>query len=192
MRHEDRRTRGDNELVGPLAPELDVLGAVAPGARAALFEAWDAAYREVDPTLLSLARRRVADQLGLAPDHGPEPEDRLQQQVAALTDQFVFYAPHVTEELLVPVREDLGAGRLRTFIDALYVLDQTTRLRLSHGRLFAGVDSEEPARRPIAPTRSLSDAISELHACAMRLDQLDPITTEMVRLRAASYHDCKT
>lgn len=177
---------------GPRAPELDVLGAVAPDARRALGEAWDAAHQEVDPALLALARRRVEDQLGFAPDPGPEPDSRLQRAIVALTDQFVFYVPQVTEELCAPVREDLGEERLGTFIDALYVLDQTTRLRISHSRLFAEVPAREPPPRRNGPTSSLAAAIRELHASAMQLDQLDPLTTEIVRLRAANYHDCKT
>jgi len=178
---------------GPLAPELHVLGAVAPQARAALRAAWDAAYREVDPVLLSLVRRRVEDQLGLALDPGPQPDDRTERAVAALADQFVFYVPQVSDELRAPVRQALGDNGLRTLIDALYVLDQTTRLRLTHRRLLADATSRAPVARPQASaTSSLADAISELHASAMRLDQLDPLTTETVRLRAANYHDCET
>jgi hypothetical protein len=178
--------------VTPLAPELDVLAAVAPEASAALSAAGSAAHDAVDGELLALARRRVEDQVGLAPDRGGEPPDPLGQAVAALSDQFVFYVPEVTEELRAPVRAHLGSEGLRTFVDALYVLDQTARLRLSHARLFA---DEDAPRRPVsepAPPASLPEAIGELHASAMRLDGLDPLTTEIVRLRAANYHDCKT
>ena len=33
---------------------------------------------------------------------------------------------------------------------------------------------------------------TRLHAAAMRLHALDPVTTELVRLHCARYHDCKT
>jgi hypothetical protein len=54
-----------------------------------------------------------------------------------------------------------------------------------------------PPRAPrIAPrTRfdpSLSAALSEFAAAVVRLDQVDPVTTELVRLRCATYHDCHT
>lgn len=177
---------------GPLAPELDVLGSVAPDARSALIDAWEAAHREVDLTLLGLARRRIEDQLGLAPDPGPEPQDALQHAVRALVDQFVFYVPEVNEELRAPVRDGLGEEGLAAFMDAIYVLDQTTRLRLAHGRLFdrASASSSPTRRGDRRPT--LAEANRELHAAAMRLDRIDPVTTEIVRLRAARYHDCKT
>lgn len=177
---------------GPLAPELDVLGAVAPDARAALLAGWEAAHREVDPSYLDLARRRVEDQLHLSPDPGPEPRDDLEQALADLVDQFAFYVPQVTEDLRAPVRDHLGEDGLTTFIDALYALDQTTRLRLSHARLFDHAPASTPAPPPRAPRRTLDEANHDVHAAAMRLDRLDPLTTEIVRLRAANYHDCKT
>ena len=39
---------------------------------------------------------------------------------------------------------------------------------------------------------SLETAVDDLHDELMLLDQLNPLTTEVVRLRAASYHDCHT
>ncbi len=182
----------DGPIDGPLAPELDLLGAVAPAARAALLRAWHAAYDAVDPGLLELARRRVEDQLGLAPDRGEAPEERIGWPIAALTDQFVFYVPHVTGELRAAAVDHLGPDGMRTFVEALYVLDQTTRLRLAYARLFA---EEQPPRRAPSdpgPTPPLRTAVRELHAQAVRLDELDPLTTEVVRLRAANYHDCRT
>jgi len=173
-------------------PELDLLGAVAPAARAALVRAWRVAHDAVDPGLLDLARRRVEDHLGLAPDPGEEPDEPLGRAIAELSDQFVFYVPHVTEELRTPVRDRLGPDGLRTFVEALYVLDQTTRLRLTHARLFAEDESPPPGQSDPGRASSLRSAVTELHAEAVRLDGLDPITTEVVRLRAANYHDCKT
>jgi hypothetical protein len=177
----------------PLARELDLLGEVAPGARAALTSAWRAARDEVDPAVLGVARRRIEDQLGLgAEGAGDEPAGPAQAAVAALADQFAFYVPGVTAELREPVRAALGDDGLRTLIDALYVVDQTARLRLAHARLFDAGDlpaSPAPVR---APERPLGTALGELHAEAMRLRRLDERTTEIVRLKAANHHDCKT
>ncbi len=38
----------------------------------------------------------------------------------------------------------------------------------------------------------LAAALNDLHAAAMTLSSLDPITTELVRLRCALLHDCDT
>ena len=40
--------------------------------------------------------------------------------------------------------------------------------------------------------RSLRRALSEWQAAVVRLNDLDPITTELVRLRCAHHHDCGT
>jgi hypothetical protein len=177
---------------GPQARELDLLGAVAPAAHAALVRAWRGAHDAVDPALLGLARRRVEDQLGLAADRGPEPDDPVGRSIAALSDQFVLYVPHVGQELRDVVQDHLGTVGLRTLVEALYVLDQTTRLRLAHAWLFAEDELPRRASGEIGGHSSLETAVDDLHDEAMLLDELDPITTEVVRLRAANYHDCKT
>jgi hypothetical protein len=171
---------------------LDSLFVYAPDAHAALGRAWDAAQAEVDPGLFAVGRQRVEGQLGLTEGPGQVPEDELGAAAAALADQFVFYAPQIDESLLAPLRDRIGEEALRTFVDALYVLDQTTRLRLESRLLLDGASDGEREPEPAAPVPPLAEAIRELHAAAMRLDGLDPITTEIVRLRAADYHDCKT
>jgi hypothetical protein len=42
------------------------------------------------------------------------------------------------------------------------------------------------------PDRALVGALMEFAAAAVRNDAVDPITTELVRLRCATYHDCHT
>ena len=48
--------------------------------------------------------------------------------------------------------------------------------------------SSQPARASAAIARPLSD----FAAAAVRNDGVDPITTELVRLRCASHHACST
>ena len=38
----------------------------------------------------------------------------------------------------------------------------------------------------------LKEALSNWQAAVVRLDDVDAVTTELVRLRCASYHDCHT
>ena len=38
----------------------------------------------------------------------------------------------------------------------------------------------------------LRQALASWQAAVMRLDAVDPVTTELVRLRCARYHDCHT
>lgn len=47
----------------------------------------------------------------------------------------------------------------------------------------------DPSVRGDAPLRR---ALGDFAAAAVRNDEVDPITTELVRLRCAAYHDCHT
>ena len=49
-----------------------------------------------------------------------------------------------------------------------------------------------PYRRARGHRPELAGALNDLHAAAMALSSLDAITTELVRLRCARYHDCDT
>jgi hypothetical protein len=50
--------------------------------------------------------------------------------------------------------------------------------------------------RRIAPgrhgSRRLTAALGEWQAAVVCLDRVDPLTTELVRLRCANHHDCHT
>ena len=55
----------------------------------------------------------------------------------------------------------------------------------------------EMARRPRVPPGTRGDSrivgpLMEFAAAAVRNDQVDPVTTELVRLTCATYHDCHT
>lgn len=55
--------------------------------------------------------------------------------------------------------------------------------------------SNRRSRRVSAGVRGSSDLRSALNtwqATVMRLDAVDPVTTELVRLRCATHHDCHT
>ncbi len=44
----------------------------------------------------------------------------------------------------------------------------------------------------IGPALPLRHALSTWQASVVRIDAVDPVTTELVRLRCARYHDCHT
>jgi hypothetical protein len=44
----------------------------------------------------------------------------------------------------------------------------------------------------VAATRDLRAALGSFAASVVRLSAVDPVTTELVRLRCAHYHDCGT
>lgn len=115
-------------------------------------------------------------------------------------EQFVVYVPGITEQ-----QRDAAAvvaGRngvdLRTAVEALYLVDQLARQRLLQPQLhpdLAGVEHVEagPREEPPSPRPdTLDGSLRDLHAAAMRLGHIDPVTTELVRMRCAHHHDCAT
>ena len=56
------------------------------------------------------------------------------------------------------------------------------------------VDVNHQRRIPpgVRAADSLRTALDEWQASVVVLDRMDPVTTELVRLRAAAYHDCRT
>jgi hypothetical protein len=58
------------------------------------------------------------------------------------------------------------------------------------------IDVPPGSGRPYVRARqykpALSAAVADAHAAAMGLSALDPITTELVRLRCGFYQDCAT
>ncbi|MBL7497632.1 carboxymuconolactone decarboxylase family protein [Frankia sp. CNm7] len=180
------------------ASELESIRAVAPAAATWLRAGWEGALATVEPRLLDLVQRRMAVGHGLAleTDGGPagrEGADPLDEAVAAFTDGFVRHVATRRPELVAVLRERLGRRGTRGLVDALYVFDQNARLVIGHGRLFdpGEFGDAAPAAAPAEP-KSLAAANFLLHDAALELGALDPVTTELVRLRAGSYHDCRT
>ncbi|MCW2831079.1 MAG: hypothetical protein JWP31_1771 [Aeromicrobium sp.] len=174
----------------PLASDLGALDAEAPQVHSALRAACRAVAVAIDPGLLDATVRRVRIALGADEESGGAEQSALAAAAAELTDQFIVYVPGVTESMLAPLRSELGEDGLEAFVQALYVIDQTTRLRLIHAQLF---ESDRPAPPAVSdePTRPVAEALATLHAATMRLSSLDVLTSEIVRLRAGSYHQCR-
>ena len=81
---------------------------------------------------------------------------------------------------------------LRAAVEAIYVVDQLERQRLVQPQLHP--DGAPAGRVGAAPPRpeTLDDALRDLHAAAMRQAEIDPVLTELVRIRCAHHHDCAT
>jgi AhpD family alkylhydroperoxidase len=73
------------------------------------------------------------------------------------------------------------------FVKSLWVLDLGLRTDLVLSRLF---DVEIPPRTPRAPSLEPLTFDPFLREVAL-LDGLDPLTTELVRLRVARHHNCR-
>ncbi|MBM3678069.1 MAG: hypothetical protein FJW96_09345 [Actinobacteria bacterium] len=168
-------------------PELDPLRRHAPESYAAFRAAELHADAVVPAPVWADVTHRIAAGLGL-----PADAPGADAGYARIVDQFVVYSPGIGDEHKREAAAALPAGLdLATFLHAVYVADQVTRQRLALARLVEPSAEALAEPEPAPPTPDLPTAVGELHAAAMRLDRLDPITTELVRLRAADYHQCR-
>lgn len=180
-----------------LAPELGPARVYAGAALAELESAYCISLRTIDAELAESLRHRVDEVLG-AGDGTAEPASAVSSAVTDreracfdLADQFVVHVSGVTAAQRAAVAAALGAEQLHELARMLYVFDLTARLKLSLGRLFEPVDAGSDDTTP-REEKPLEVSLEGLHAAAMRLQSLDPVTTELVRLHCARYHDCKT
>jgi alkylhydroperoxidase family enzyme len=138
---------------------------------------------DVDATLpadlASMARRRAAMTLGIE-EWQPMPET---DPAAEFAEQFVIDVTGVDVPSLVPRLGDA----LVPFVKALWVVDLGARTDLVVGRLF---DLAIPSRLPHPASAEPLTFDPFLRAVAL-LGELDPLTTELVRLRVARHHKCR-
>ena len=143
--------------------------------------------RDTDPALVALARERVAAllQLGPSPSAPATPRDKA---VADFVDQFVIDVSGIDDTLRGPLFEQLGDDAMG-FVQALYVIDLGIRRREVLRRLGTAVpdvgDVMPPADAELWP------ALFDYMRTVARMKALDPVTSELVRLRGAAAHDCR-
>ena len=180
----------------------------APDAAASLDRLEATVWKVVDPDLFDLAARVAADvhgypplarpaQLGASPWHG-RPVSRWRtfdelsdaQRVAlAFAEQFSTDVSSVSDEQRDALTSALGDAAL-TFAHAMYVADVVPRARLALDRLFGTSDQLVPdVGNDDAP--DLWDAIQHNIRVVPGLRELDPITSELIRLRLARHHNCR-
>jgi AhpD family alkylhydroperoxidase len=131
------------------------------------------------PDVAGLARQRVAMTLGVQPWASPGEPD----PVVDFAEQFVVDVNGVA----IPSLVDRLGQSLVPFVKAMWVIDLGMRTDLVLGRLF----------ETVIPRRKGSGSSGEpltfdpfLRTVAL-LDGLDPLTTELVRLRVARHHNCR-
>ncbi|MEO5841666.1 MAG: carboxymuconolactone decarboxylase family protein [Acidimicrobiales bacterium] len=143
--------------------------------------------RDTDPALVGLAKERVASLLQLGPSPSA-PTSARDKAVADFVDQFVIDVSGIDDTLRGPLFEHLGADAMG-FVQALYVIDLGIRRREVLARLGSALpdvgDITVPADAELWP------ALFDYMRTVARMKALDPVTSELVRLRGAAAHDCR-
>ncbi len=131
----------------------------------------------------------VRDALGVdsrdLPALPPAPAAVLDPAVAEFAEQFVVDVGAVDGAKRGAATQALGT-RAFELVQVLYVLDLGSRLA-AVWRTLTGHGLEPAVTRPT----TLWPALEEFMRSVARLDALDPVTTDVVRLRGARAHHCR-
>jgi alkylhydroperoxidase family enzyme len=159
------------------------------------FAAWDSfvsqASGAVDPAVRALIRSRVAAMLGAeAAGAGEQPPvaDDVRAACAEAVEQFVIDVSALTDAQRAAVTNALGEGAF-TFFQTLYAYDMNVRLEHALTQLFGAAPAPLPA--PAPGVDDLWPALDAFLNVVAAQDALDPVTTELVRLRGARAHNCR-
>ena len=152
-----------------------------------------------------LTPEKVTDLPSWPTSHHYSPVERA---CLGLAEQYVIDVSAVTEADTAPVLEHLGAAGLYGFVQVLWVIDESIRLDLALDAAFGNTPDAANSRRkimtrniriplppggtsPAAYQPDMSSALGEWSAACNRLNVLDPILLEVVRIRCARTHDCR-
>ena len=149
----------------------------APAAYEALCRLEADADAGVPSELIGTARRRVSMALGL------EPWTPFEGAVETFTEQFVI---DVTAVDVAPLAAELGST-VGPFVQALWLIDLGTRTDVALEKLFG---SPIPPRAPARAT-DFNQSFDEFLRVVAQLRNLDAVTSELIRLRGARFHNCR-
>lgn len=151
--------------------------------------AWDA----VDTEALAAMRERAAVLLGHPAGRRVDADDAAVRACTDFAEQFVLDVAAIGQaerDLLLRHVGEAAADLVRAFFLAEYAL----RLELVSTRLLGGpavAAPPPPGPPPEDPPAALRDALAGYQDAVVRGTALDPVLTELVRLRCARTHDCR-
>jgi len=166
---------------------------VAPEAFAAFDRVEATAATALEPSLLVPVRASVARNLhneaeleGTPAIGNPSGYDDRVKTCVRFAEQFVIDVNGESDDDRAELKTALGA-EVFTFVQTLFVLDIFQRARLTLSRLH-----DLPYRPALPPRRGNLWTELEVFMRTVALEgALDPITTELVRLRGAAVHNCR-
>lgn len=125
----------------------------------------------------------------------------LERDCLEFAEQFVVDVSGPMDGYLIRLRAYFPGDQLRGFVVALYVTEFTQRLEMMAAALLrppagdvesspTGFDTTTPVSSEQA-LRALAGSLREFQAAVVRGAALDPVITELVRLRCARTHNCR-
>ena len=147
-----------------------------------------AAAQTVDARMLGLMSNSAAALIGFPGLTDPSPSNEEERDILAFVDQFVIDVSNMTDEQRDGLSRHVPATELKPFVSAFYVTEFSQRLSLMAQQLDLSLP---PGRDPESAGTDVVQALRDYQAAVMREFTLDPMTTEMVRLRCARVHNCQ-
>jgi len=134
----------------------------------------------------------------LASYHKSDQFSSTEKQCLAFAEQFLIDVSNITEADVAALAQHLDAAQCQEFVIALYVGECTQRLEIAASELFDTsaaqlADSAQVfAKKPgIEVAGGLAAALERYQEKVVLGTALDPVITEMVRLRCARTHGCR-
>lgn len=181
-----------------------------PSALTALQPATSSAYQRAADTVLPLADTRLLtlcrEQLQATQQrrswHPPADCTGADRQALALAEQFAVDVNGISEAQVAALGEAIGAEAVNVLVNSLYLVDMALRLQQVAPVVLAGTGDAAPvsAGQPALGAGGDSDAaveeivagvIADFAAQAVLAVAVDPLTSELVRLRCAQVHHCR-
>jgi alkylhydroperoxidase family enzyme len=147
----------------------------------------------LSPSLMAPVRRTVSRLLRNEPEHSrtPEPDlgslDERAPACERFAEQFVVDVAGITDDDRSALVAAMGSESLM-FVQTLFVVDVFQRARIALERLHA--TQYGPMLLP-PEQGDLWAALEAFMRVVARSEALDPLTTELVRLRGATVHNCR-
>jgi alkylhydroperoxidase family enzyme len=167
----------------------------APEAAAALAAVQAAVWQGELAGLLSKAAVVCADNLGLAPLGAgvATPDGDLsavdERLALAFAEQLTIDVSAITDAQRQDLIDQFGL-KVGDFVQGLWVVDFLPRAQAALDALFGGPSPDDASSAATEPGVALWDAIMEFIRVVPLLG-LDPVTSELVRLRGARQHQCR-
>ena len=169
-----------------------------------------------DPVLLELVRLRVAQLIGnpaafrvrapgagadavlrakilALPDYPSSPLfSAAERDTVAFAEQFVIDVGGTTEAARAELVGHFGADGAPGLVSAIYIVEFTQRLQMIAARVL----DDEAWSPPVVGSPAVGDAtpadlLAAYQEAVVRGSSVDPMTTELVRLRCARTHRCR-
>jgi len=195
--------------------DVDPLSQFAPEASTVIARLMGNLWGVTDPELLELVQARISQLLRNESVRQGEAVPSARRAALAqwptsplfsdadraalgFAEQFIMDVAGVSAEQRTSLGEHLEPAELGGFVMALYLLDYGQRTQMALDRLFPGSQlaafaaGDTPgAAAPPARGLSVQGDVDALLMAIARLNSIDMVTTEVVRLRGARRHNCR-